>query len=156
MKMTITALATALLLAAGHTHAQTIGYAEAIDQLAKACGADIAKSCKQANLGGGRMQQCLGQANVSAGCRASGNALQALLRKRAAARAAVPRICESDIGRLCAGVVAGDGNLMECFYKAKRNISAACQQAVADAGYEVGLAPASGSRYRSAKLRQAG
>ena len=155
MKMTIAALATALLLAAGHTHAQTIGYAEAIDQLAKACGADIAKSCKQANLGGGRMQQCLGQANVSAGCRASGNALQALLRKRAAARAAVPRICESDIGRLCAGVVAGDGNLMECFYKAKRNISAACQQAVADAGYEVGLAPASGSgsvQLSSAKL----
>jgi outer membrane protein OmpA-like peptidoglycan-associated protein len=29
---------------------------------------------------------------------------------------------------------------MECFYKAKRNISAKCQQAVADAGYEVSLA----------------
>ena len=91
------------------------------------------------------MQQCLGQANVSANCRASLGTMQALLQKRAAARAAVPRVCDADIRRICSGVVAGDGNLMECFYKAKRSISAPCQQAVADAGYEVGLAPATGS-----------
>lgn len=144
-KIMTAALAAALLLATGHAHAQTIGYAEAIDQLGRACGSDIAKYCKQANLGGGRMQQCLGQANISAGCRASFDALKALLQKRANARAALPRVCDADIQRMCAGVVAGDGNLLECFYKTKRNISAACQRAVADAGYEVGLAPASGS-----------
>jgi outer membrane protein OmpA-like peptidoglycan-associated protein len=44
---------------------------------------------------------------------------------------------------MCTGVQAGDGNLMECFYKVKRNMSAQCQQTVANAGYEVGLAPAS-------------
>jgi outer membrane protein OmpA-like peptidoglycan-associated protein len=31
---------------------------------------------------------------------------------------------------------------MECFYKAKQNISPQCQQAVANAGYEVTIAPA--------------
>jgi OOP family OmpA-OmpF porin len=137
------ALAIPLLLAAGHANAQTIGYAEAVDQLAKGCGKDIAKSCKQTSLGGGRIQQCLGQSGVSAGCRANLDVLAALLQKRAAARAAVPRVCDADIRRLCSGVVRGDGNLLECFFKAKRNISAPCQQAVADAGYEVGLAPAS-------------
>jgi outer membrane protein OmpA-like peptidoglycan-associated protein len=30
---------------------------------------------------------------------------------------------------------------LECFFKARRNVSAACQKAVADAGYDVGLAP---------------
>ncbi len=34
------------------------------------------------------------------------------------------------------GVQPGDGNLMECFYKAKQNISPQCQKTVADAGYE--------------------
>jgi outer membrane protein OmpA-like peptidoglycan-associated protein len=154
-RILIAALTAAALLAAGQAGAQTVGYAEAIDQLGRACGKDIAKFCKQANLGGGRIQQCLGAANVSPGCSASLVAMKALLQKRAAARAALPRVCASDIGRLCSGVVAGDGNLMECFYKAKRNISAACQQTVADAGYEVGLAPASGSgsvQLSSAKL----
>lgn len=154
-RILIAALTAAALLVAGQAGAQTIGYAEAVDNLARACGKDIARFCKTANLGGGRMLQCLGGASVSPGCRASASALRALLEKRAAARAAVPRICDADIRRLCSGVVAGDGNLMECFYKAKRNISAPCQQAVMDAGYEVGLAPASGSgsvQLSSAKL----
>src|SRR5262249_37809360 len=120
-------------------------------------GKDIAKSCRQAPLGGGQMQQCLARSGVSPGCSASANALAALLQKRAAARAAVPRICDPDIRRICSGVVAGDGNLMECFYKAKRSISAACQTAVADAGYEVGLAPSSSPapiQLSSAKLTE--
>ena len=56
------------------------------------------------------------------------------------ARATVARVCDTDIKRLCAGIEAGDGNLMECFYKARRNVSAKCQQAVSDAGYDVALA----------------
>src|SRR5262245_22805577 len=154
-RIAIAAVMAAALLATGHASAQTVGYAEAIDQLGRACGKDIAKFCKQASLGGGQVQQCLARSNVSPGCRASVTAMGDLLQKRAAARAAVPRVCDADIRRICAGVVAGDGNLMECFYKAKRNISAPCQQAVADAGYEVGLAPASGSgsvQLSSAKL----
>src|SRR5262249_5138504 len=51
------------------------------------------------------------------------------------------RVCDVDIRRLCPGVQVGDGNLMECFYKAKANVSAQCRQAVANAGYEVTLAP---------------
>src|SRR3954468_22662272 len=144
-RIVIVAAMAAALMAAGHAGAQTIGYAQAIDGLGRACGKDIARFCKRASLGGGGIQRCLSQASVSPGRGARGAALRDLLQRRAAARASVPRVCASDIQRLCAGVVAGDGNLMECFYKAKRNISASCQQAVADAGYEVGLAPASGS-----------
>ena len=40
------------------------------------------------------------------------------------------------------GFQAGDGNLMECFYKARRNMSAQCQRAVVDAGYDVAIGAA--------------
>jgi outer membrane protein OmpA-like peptidoglycan-associated protein len=90
---------------------------------------------------GGRMQQCLdqNQAGVSAACKTTINALRVNLQKRAAARVAVIRICDADRQRLCAGIQAGDGNLMERFDKARRNMSARCQQAVADAGYDVSI-----------------
>jgi len=124
-------------------NAETIGFSEAVNQFAVGCGADIAKYCKTANLGGGRLQQCLSQnkAGVSARCVATIRGLDTLIAKRAAARAAVASVCDADIKRLCAGVQAGDGNLMECFYAAKQNMSPQCRQTVEDAGYEVRLAP---------------
>jgi outer membrane protein OmpA-like peptidoglycan-associated protein len=126
---------------AGAAAAQTVGYAEAFDHFAVACGADIGKFCKKTDLGGGRMQQCLdqNQAGVSATCKATINELRVNLQKRAAARVAVIRICDADRQRFCAGIQPGDGNLMECFYKARRNMSAQCQRAVADAGYDVSI-----------------
>jgi len=124
------------------TIAQTVGYADAIDQLGTGCGSDIAKFCKNENLGGGRVRQCLlrNQGALSAGCVRSINTLTSLLQKRAAARASVMQVCDVDIKRRCSGVEVGDGNLLECFFKTKENVSAPCRQAVADAGFEVGLA----------------
>lgn len=117
--------------------AQTIGYAQAIDLLAANCGKDIATFSTQENLGGGRVQRCLAQnqAKVSDRCKAASIEVRALLQKRAAARQAVLRVCEADIGRLCSGVQAGDGNLLGCFLKAEARANAQCRQAVTDAGY---------------------
>jgi hypothetical protein len=116
--------------------AQTIGFAEAIDHVASQCKHDIDKFCKTVPLGGGRMLACLNRPEVSGQCKQSVTAVQALLVRRAEARKLIPRVCDVDIRRLCAGVQPGDGNLMECFYKAKANISQQCRQAVANAGYE--------------------
>src|SRR6187401_3140324 len=79
---------------ANSSRAQTIGYAEAIDRLAKSCGQDIDKYCKKVALGGGRVQQCLdqNQADVSASCKSSVSALRTLLQVRATARSSVARI----------------------------------------------------------------
>ena len=121
--------------------AQTVGYADAIDRLAVNCGKDIEKFCKKEPLGGGRIKQCLesNQAAVAPSCTAAIRQLTAMLQKRAAARSTIAQVCERDRLRLCNGIEAGDGNLMECFYKVKQNVSPACRQAVADAGYEVAL-----------------
>jgi OOP family OmpA-OmpF porin len=122
--------------------AQSIGYAQAIDRVGSSCNKDIEKFCKTLNLGGGRISQCLEQnAGVSASCKATVTDLKALLATRAQARASVSRVCDADIRRLCAGVQPGDGNLMECFYKAKQHVSPQCREAVANAGYEVAIAP---------------
>jgi len=140
----IASLVTAHLLFAPVSNAQTVGFAAAIDRLAVSCGKDIEKFCKAEPLGGGRIKQCLerNQASVAPTCTAAIGQLTSLLQKRAAARASIAQVCERDRLRLCNGIEPGDGNLMECFYKVKQNVSQPCRQAVADAGYEVTLASA--------------
>ena len=89
-KFAFCALAASLLFAGNERlHAQTIGYAEALGELAVSCGNDIARFCGRTNLGGGAVADCLEQhvANVSPSCRSTAAATGALLRKRAAARA---------------------------------------------------------------------
>lgn len=137
IKLFAGAIALLLVAGAGPATAQTIGYAQAIDRLAVACGKDIGQYCKTVNLGGGRVQQCLSQnqAKVSPGCRTTQTEVMALLQKRAAARNYVLQACDIDMRRLCPGVQPGDGNLLECFFKAEQRASAQCRQAVTDAGY---------------------
>lgn len=117
--------------------AQTIGYAEAIDRLARSCGADINKFCKKVNLGGGRVQACLDQnaAKVSAQCKITAHEVRVLIQQRVQARVSLMQVCDIDIRRLCPGVQPGDGNLLECFYKARQRASPQCQAAVVNAGY---------------------
>jgi len=122
---------------AGPASAQSIGYAQALDRLGASCGKDIQKFCNKVNLGGGRMTQCLGQNQaVSVTCKDSIAHMQALIAARAQARAAVLRACDVDIRRFCPGIQPRDGNLMECFIKARQNMSPQCRKTVADAGYE--------------------
>ena len=134
---TFAGIATLLWASAGPSHAQRIGYAQALDQLGRLAARTSGSICKKVNLGGGRMTECLGQNQaVSAACKASVTHMQTLIATRAQARAAVLRVCDVDIRRFCAGIQPGDGNLMECFYKAKQSISSQCRKTVADAGYE--------------------
>ena len=138
------ALAGLVLAFAGFSPAsgQTIGYADAVSQVAAACKSDIAKYCKRVPFGGGRLGNCLVQSDkVSASCKATITALRGMVVKRADARASVMKVCDADIQRLCAGIQPGDGNLMQCFFAARKNASPQCRQVVADAGYETPLAP---------------
>ena len=138
------ALASIAVVALMPTHArsQTIGYSDAVDKLAIACKADIDRYCKKTPFGGGRLTQCLNQnPRVSGNCKSTIANLETMVAKRAAARASVARVCDADIRPLCAGMQAGDGNLMECFFKVYRNTSAQCRQTVTDAGYDVKLDP---------------
>ena len=142
--LTFLALAAALLLARTEpSHAQTIGYAEALGQLAVSCGKDIGRFCAKDNLGGGQVAECLErhQSLVSLDCKAASNNVAALLKKRAAARAAVASACELDRLKFCGGIQPGDAQILGCMYKARGNLSAACRQTLVDTGYEAKLDP---------------
>src|ERR1044072_1761983 len=87
-----------LLASGGGLNAQSIGYAQALGRRGATCDKDIKSSCNKTNLGGGRIIHCLDQnrAAISATCQASITELQTLLATRAQARAAVPRVCDTD------------------------------------------------------------
>src|SRR5918993_2228131 len=99
------AIAALLIAPMQPSNAQSVSYAAALGRLGQTCGQDIARYCKHANLGGGRVTQCLEQnsAKVSAGCKTSAANMRALLATRSQARASVMKICDNDIRRLCAG-----------------------------------------------------
>lgn len=118
-------------------HSQTIGYAEATDMLASACGKDIETLCKGVNLGNGRIKACMqrNNARVSRTCRETAAKAFALIEKRAAARVAVLKLCDADAQRLCGGVQRGDGQILECMLLAQKAVTPRCNQAISDAGY---------------------
>jgi outer membrane protein OmpA-like peptidoglycan-associated protein len=135
--------ATIVLLASQPSSlAQTIGYAEALGALAKNCTRDIDTYCKGLNLSGGAVGECLDKnwSKVSPNCKTASATVRDLLKKRALARATVPKVCELDRLKFCGGIQPGDANLLQCFETAKQNVSAPCRQAIADAGYEAPLA----------------
>jgi outer membrane protein OmpA-like peptidoglycan-associated protein len=138
------ALAALLLLTSATTStAQTIGYAGALGNLAVSCGKDINRFCKTANLGGGEVAACLerNRGRVSIACKATADEVGALLRKRAAARASVQKVCELDRLRLCGGIQPGDAQILGCMYASRNALTPACRQALADSGYEATLDP---------------
>jgi OOP family OmpA-OmpF porin len=138
------ALAAALLLSgAGPSGAATIGYAEALGQLAASCGKDIGKFCSKANLGGGQVAECLErhQRSVSPACKTASIGVASLLKQRAAARASVAQICELDRLKFCGSIQPGDARILNCMYKVRPHLRPACHQALIDAGYEAKLDP---------------
>jgi OOP family OmpA-OmpF porin len=125
------------------SHAATIGYAEALGDLAAKCGADINRYCSKANLAGGEVAQCLENhsASVSSACKASAARTAALLQQRSRARASVLKVCDLDRLKFCGGIQPGDAQILGCMYTARANLSQPCRQALIDSGYEAALDP---------------
>lgn len=131
-------LCAALLLigGTGSVRAQTMSYAEAISQLATACGRDVAKFCRGIPLSGA-LKACLdGHASaLSPGCAQTRAAVYDSISRRAAAQRSIGDICEPDIERLCATSHA-DAHLVECLKMTSSvALSARCNQAFLDSGW---------------------
>ena len=89
IKQTIFVFALLFLVGAvGASSAQTLSFAEAIDQLAAACRTDLQKYCKGVELGGGHLKACLdGHQNVvSPQCQQTRMAVYASISRRIAAQ----------------------------------------------------------------------
>ncbi len=143
-KLAFFALAAALVLTGARpSPAATIGYAEALGELAASCGRDINRFCSKANLGGGEVAACLEShsSKVSSACKAAAANTAALLRKRSQARASVQKVCELDRLKFCGGIQPGDAQILGCMYKSRANLSQPCRQALVDSGNEAALDP---------------
>ncbi len=117
--------------------AQTMSYADAVDQLAAFCGPDLRKYCKGVELGGGRLRACLdaNQSRMTAQCRQARVAVYASIARRAAAQQNIGQICDADIERLC-GTSHADAHLVECLLSVSpAAISPACNQVFTDTGW---------------------
>ena len=121
----------------GAAAAQTMSYADAVDQLAAACRTDLAKYCKNVELGNGRLRACLDahQNVVSPRCQQTRAMVYASIARRAAAQRDIGRICDADIERLC-GTSHADAHLVECLLSvAPTAMSPACNQTFTDTGW---------------------
>jgi hypothetical protein len=117
--------------------AQTLSYADAVDQLAAACRTDLAKYCKGVELGNGRLRACLDahQNVVSPRCQQTRVMIYASIARRVAAQRDIGRICDADIERLC-GTSHADAHLVECLLSVSpAAMSPACSQAFSDTGW---------------------
>jgi Cysteine rich repeat len=126
-----------LICGIGPAAAQTMSYADAVDQLAAACRTDLAKYCKNVELGNGRLRACLDahQNVVSPRCQQTRAMVYASIARRAAAQRDIGRICDADIERLC-GTSHADAHLVECLLSvAPTAMSPACNQTFTDTGW---------------------
>jgi hypothetical protein len=123
------------LTAAGR--AATISYADAVTQLAGACGADIKKLCKGLNLGNNRIRDCLTQnaAQVSPTCNSTLAVVLSSIQVRQQAQADAARLCRVDADRWCHGVVPGEAHILNCLIQTSRVDSRKCNDAITDAGW---------------------
>ncbi len=128
--------ASLLIGGAGGARAQTMSYAEAISQLASACGRDVARYCRGIPLSGA-LKNCLdGHAGVlSPVCAQTRATVYDSISRRAAAQRSIGEICEADIERLC-GTSHADAHLVECLkMTSSAAISPRCNQAFLDSGW---------------------
>ena len=116
--------------------AQSVSYAESAERLAAACGKDIDEYCKGVNLSGGRMKNCLSQNrdSLSPDCKDRYTQIFSLIDKRAQVRAAVVKLCDIEVRKLCQGT-SGDAPILECLLNTSGAVSRRCSQAITDAAY---------------------
>lgn len=139
MKKCLAALFIALAGVSGSATAQTIGFADSIDILARSCGNDIANHCPTAHLANFEIGRCLqqNQARISSTCAADFVRVSQLLDARFAAQASVQQVCNRDIQRLCPPKLmkVGQGHILQCLLKAEPSVSQGCNAAITNAGY---------------------
>jgi outer membrane protein OmpA-like peptidoglycan-associated protein len=112
-------------------------FEDAAGMLGASCAADVGASCRGVNLDAIRLKDCLSRNEDSMSGQCKADYLRAFdaIQKRVAARAAVRKMCDRELVKLCGGAQKDNGSAIECILTAPRGVSARCNQAVAEAGF---------------------
>ena len=116
---------------------ETMSFESAATVLGASCGKDIDANCLGVNLDPTRLKECLAsnQDTVSPQCKADYSRAFDAIQKRAAARAAVPKMCDREKQKLCADAQSAAGGTIECLLGLSKGVSVKCTQAIREAGY---------------------
>ncbi len=117
--------------------AQTMKFEDASALLGASCAKDIDDNCRGVSLDAVRLKDCLSrnQDVMSAQCKSDyGRAFDAIS-KRVAARAAVTKMCERDVNKYCASVMADRAQTLDCLLAGPRGMTINCNKALTEAGY---------------------
>ena len=126
------------LAASAPASAETIKFEDSAGLLGASCAKDIETNCRGVNLDPGRMKDCLyrNQDSLSAQCQTDYVRAFDAIQKRVAARAAVTKLCERDVAKLCGGIDKTDrAKALECLIAGPRGMGINCNKAVIEAGY---------------------
>lgn len=131
------------IAASSASHAETIGYGEAIRTLTSACGNDLETYCKGVKPGQGAIRNCLVSNQISPNCAATVEVVFPLLQARAAAQEAAPKLCANDARRRCSDFREGNARVLRCLIRPDINkgVSKQCRQALIDAGWGYSPSP---------------
>jgi len=137
MRRTIASAALAVAIFSAPAGAQTVSYADAVEILARSCGADIDRVCRSATLADWGITDCLRRnlPNISGQCALDLDRVVRSLRARAEAQRAVFRVCERDAARLCPMTQRRRGHTLNCLVRAERRVSRGCNTAITNAGW---------------------
>ena len=117
--------------------AETMSFGDASALLAKSCAAEITANCRGVSFDANRLKECLSRNTDVLSPQCATDYLKSFdaIQKRAASHAAVPKMCEREVSKLCTGLPKGDGKVIGFLVTATRGVSARCNQAINDAGY---------------------
>jgi hypothetical protein len=135
-RLTVLLASAFLVCGAAAASAQTMSYADAISQLAAACGPGVQKFCKGVELGPG-LKSCLdiNAGRMSPQCQQTRDVVYASIARRAAAQRNIGDVCGADIERLC-GTSHADAHLVECLVSVSpAAMSPRCNQTFTDTGW---------------------
>ena len=110
-----------------------------IDNVMKACEAEINAYCSQVTLGEGRLLACFyaHEDKLSGQCQWALYEGAAQLEMFAAAVTHVATECWDDLEKYCAEVEMGEGRVGACLLEHKAEVTDACRQAMDDVGMEL-------------------
>ncbi len=134
----VRALFSLVLIAAwSSASAETTKFEDAAAMLGASCAKDIVDNCRGVNLDAARLKDCLSrnQDVLSAQCKSDyGRAFDAI-QKRVAARAAVAKSCERDVGKYCDSVKGDRAQTLDCLLAGPRGMTINCNKPLTEAGY---------------------
>ena len=126
-----------LIAAWSSASAETMKFEDAAAMLGSSCAKDIVDNCRGVNLDAARLKDCLlrNQDVLSPQCKSDyGRAFDAI-QKRVAARAAVAKLCERDVGKYCGSVKSDRVQTLDCLLAGPRGMTINCNKALTEAGY---------------------